>query len=133
MSSPIASVTPVTYAGVSTGAAVTNLPLPTTYEPSLYDTSAPDAGRNAAGTMNKMRDGQARDIVLEWTAPSLSEASAILSAFNSEYVLVSFLDPLAGAYVSRRFYVADRRIGKYLHSSTAWESLGFTIIQQTLD
>lgn len=76
----------------------------------LMDISAADAGRvqDAGTTMYKDRVGQKRKLQLSWTNPTLAQASAILQAFNPEYVFVRYVDILAGGFQTREFYVGDR-------------------------
>lgn len=133
MASPITSVTPVDKYGTPTGPAVTNLPVPTKYEYGLADISAPEAGRTEDMAMNKMRQGQARHIDLEWTLPTIAECAAIMAAYNSEYILVNFLDGLTGTYMDKRFYVGDRSSPLWNSTKGRWESLSFGIIQQIPD
>lgn len=76
----------------------------------LNDISSSDAGRveDADSTMHKNRVAQKRKISLQWAHVSLAEASAILRAFNPEYVYVKYLDVLDGDWNVRKFYVGDR-------------------------
>lgn len=76
----------------------------------LMDISSSDAGRvqDSDTTMYKMRVGQKRKLTLSWNNVSLQEASAILQAFNSEYVFVRYIDILDGGWNVREFYVGDR-------------------------
>lgn len=89
-------------------AAVTPDPSSLTY--GLQDISASDAGRVHDGTnrMYKMRTSQKRKLQLTWTLITAEQASAILQAFNPEYVHVRYFDVLDGQLETREFYVGDR-------------------------
>ena len=80
-----------------------------------------------------MRLGQAISIAVEWSYPTVLEASAILTAFDSEYVKVICLDAKTGGNVTKVFYVGDRISPLWNHAKGRWESVGFTIIQQTAE
>lgn len=80
--------------------------------------------------MNKMRKGQSDTYELLWVAVSIANCSAILQAFNPEYVLINCLDAKAGTWVEKRFYVGDRVAPLYNSALGLWESVGFTIVQQ---
>jgi hypothetical protein len=130
---PIISVTPVDFSGTPTGAAVTSMLCPSVYDYNLEDISAPDAGRNEAMVMNKMRIGQAVTLDLEWEKATLSQGSVILQAFNSQYLSVEYIDGKAGTTQTKRFYVGARKAAKYNSHLGYWNTMGFTLIQQVPD
>lgn len=74
----------------------------------LQDISLPDAGRLEDGTMEKMRVCQKRKIDLEWNGLTWAETASIMSAFNPEYISVTYPDMMSGGYQTRQFYVGDR-------------------------
>ena len=131
---PIKSVTPVDINGNQIGStAYTNLPIPTSYKYQLTDISASDAGRTEDMKMHKMRKGQAVRVDLEWKYPSKEDVALLLTAFNSEYVKVNYLDAKLGEWQDRLFYVGDRNAPLWNSYHGKWESLGFGIIQQVPD
>lgn len=131
---PIQSVTPCNRFGVVTGQAVTALPVPSVYVAKVIDVSAPDAGRTEDGATNKMRMGQSIRLDIEWAYPTRSEVERIMSAFNSEYIRVEYLDPReADSYLVKRFYVGDRNAPLWNSTHGRWERLTFGIIQQNID
>ncbi len=130
---PIKWVTPVDFTGTPTGATVYNLPCPSKCQWNLQDISAPDAGRVESMKMVKMRKGQAIALNLEWVYPNASDASIILKAFNSEYISVNYLDAMEGVYLTKVFYVGDRKAPLWNSKKGVWESVAFNIIQQTPD
>ena len=133
MASPIESVQPCDENGTTTGSAVTNLPTPAKFVWSQHDISGSGAGRLESMKMIKMRQGQSRSIDVEWPYPTLAEASSILTAFDSEYVKVKYIDAKAGSMLTKVFYVGDRVSPLWNSTEGRWERLGFTIIQQTAD
>ena len=84
------------------------LPQPYSYQWSLQDVSAPNAGRTLDTIMHKDRVGQKRKIQLAWRAKDTTVTSQILQAFNPEYVTVRYFDLLDNEYQYREFYVGDR-------------------------
>lgn len=133
MASPITSVQPCDVNGTTTGTAVTNLPVPAVFVWHEHDISSSEAGRLENMKMLKMRLGQSRSIDVEWSYPTLAEAASILTAFDSEYVKVTCLDAKAGGDVTKVFYVGDRTSPLWNNTRGRWQSVGFTIIQQTAD
>jgi len=131
---PIRTVTPCNRLGVVIGNSFTTLPIPSSYKVKVIDVSAPDAGRTEDGATNKMRIGQSIRIDLEWAYPSRSEVAVLMNAFNSEYLIVEYLDPRnAGGNTTKKFYVGDRSAPLWNSRHGRWESLAFGIIQQDVD
>ena len=97
---------------------------------SLQDISDSNAGRTEDTLMHKNRIGQKRKIELSWRGLNTAQVSAILQAFNNEYVEVVFLDALAGTYLSKTFYVGDRSTPMYSSVLDIWENVSFNIIEQ---
>lgn len=122
------------YVGVSVNNLKSIPRQPTNISYSLMDISSSDAGRvqDSNNTMYKMRVGQKRKISLSWNNLSISDASAILKAFNPEYVYVRYIDVLNGNWNIRQFYVGDRS-GVFkqitLPNGTVIKSVSFDIIE----
>lgn len=104
---------------------------PSVYEWSLQDISASDAGRTESTIMDKMRLGQCVKIKLAWNYITTEEASAILTAFNPEYLDVSYLDPMRGTYRTSEFYVGDRTAPAYNTKMGLWTNVEFNIIERS--
>ncbi len=104
---------------------------PSVYKWKLQDISAPDAGRTEDGTMDKARIGQVVGIDLAWNNIDTACASAILNAFNPEYITIEYLDPKAGAYLTDEFYVGDRSAPLYNCKMGLWSNVSFSIIGRT--
>lgn len=103
---------------------------PSAFQWSLQDISSPDAGRTEDGLMHKDRIGQKVKIQLSWNNIPTSDASAILTAFNPEYVEIKYLDPMAGDYLTKTFYVGDRSAPMYNATVGLWSNVSFNIIEQ---
>ena len=103
---------------------------PSSFQWSLQDVSDPDSGRTEDALMHKMRIAQKVKIQLAWQNISTEDASSILTAFDPEYIEVEYLDPKAGGYVSKTFYVGDRSAPMYNNVLGVWSNVAFNIIEQ---
>ena len=108
-----------------------NIPCPSTYKWNESDVSDSDAGRTEDAKMHKMMIAKKIHLELEWQNVNTSEASTILSAFTaSEYFSVNYLDPKAGGYLTKTFYVGDRSVPSYSVLLGIWSNVAFNIIEQ---
>ena len=98
------------------------------YKWDLEDVSASDAGRTEDVKMQKKRIGQVDAISLKWSGLTTAEISAILKAFNPEYITVEYLSPLEGGFVTKEFYVGNRSAPMYSSALNLWENVTFKII-----
>ena len=103
---------------------------PSVYQYNLKDVSSSDAGRTEDALMHKNRIAQKVTLSLAWNNISTTDASEIMNAFNPEYVTVSYLDLLAGGYVTKRFYVGDRAAPMYNGKLGLWSNVSFNLIEQ---
>lgn len=133
MVNALTSVTPIDFYGNVTGTAVTSFPPIGEYVWKLTDVTADDANFSESMLYNKMLKGQRRSISLRWNMPTLTEASSLLQAFNSEYLLLTVLDPAIGAFITKRFYVESRTVGAFKSAHGRWENISFVLIQQDAD
>lgn len=118
MANPIASVD-----GVS-------IHCPSSFQWELEDISAADAGRTEDTLMHKNRIGQIVKLELEWKNVPTSTASAVLRAFNPEYVSVRYLDPMSGGYLTKTFYVGNRSSPLYNAELGVWSNVSFNLIER---
>lgn len=81
---------------------------PSTMSWGLQDVSAPDAGRTEDALMHKDRVAQKIKLSVAWNNITPTDAHNIVSAFNPEYVNVSYYDILAGGVVTKTFYTGDK-------------------------
>ena len=107
----------------------TNIPSPSKYDWKLSDVSAADAGRTEDALMHKMRIAQKVHIELEWQNISDADASAILTAFQPEYISVEYYDYKAMAFQTKTFYVGDRQVISYSRK-LGIGNISFNIIEQ---
>lgn len=104
---------------------------PSSYLWKLEDISASDAGRTEDTVMDKKRIGQLVGIELSWQNISTSEASAILKAFNPEYIKVCYLDAMQGKYVTSEFYVGNRSAPMYNAAKGLWQNVSFNLVERS--
>ena len=124
---PIRSVTPY-----PSGTPVTNLIAPTDYDFILRDISAAQgSGRTEDYVMQKKRVGQSDELPLVWAKVTFAEAAAILSAFDSEYVSLEYLNGKSGTWLTKVFYITDR-ICKKSKLPGFWESVTINAIQRDI-
>lgn len=128
-SNPIRAIAPYDIS-TSTAGATVYVPIPSKYQYSLQDVSAPNSGRTEDALMHKQRVAQKVKLELEWAFPNDSEVAEILTAFNPEYLLVSYKDAKANAYASKVFYVGDRATPLYNSTLHRWENIAFNIIER---
>lgn len=104
---------------------------PSGYQWKLQDISEADAGRTEDTVMDKKRIGQCVKLELEWRNISIEDAADILSKFNPEYITVTYLDAMAGEFLTKEFYVGDRSAPLYNTQKGIWSSVGFNIIERS--
>ncbi len=104
---------------------------PSSYQYKLEDVSASDAGRTEDTVMHKKKIGQTVGIELSWQNIPTSVCSAILKAFNPEYITVCYLDAKAGDYVTSQFYVGNRSAPLYSAKTGLWSNVSFNIIERS--
>ena len=108
----------------------TYVPAPKKYQWGLQDISDSKAGRTEDELMHKNRTGQKVKLELEWEALSLSDASTVLQAFNPEYVEITYLDAMAGNFLTKTFYIGDREAPIFNARTGVWDSISFNAIEQ---
>ena len=104
---------------------------PSSYLYKLEDVSASDAGRTEDTMMHKKRIGQLVGLELSWQNLSTEEVSAILKAFDPEYIEVCYLDAKQGKYVTSEFYVGNRSAPMYNAAKGLWSNLSFNIVERS--
>lgn len=106
------------------------VPCPSSFKWKLEDISSSDAGRTEDTTMDKKRIGQIVGIDLEWKNVSIEDASTILTAFNPEYINITYLDAKSGGFVTSEFYVGNRNAPLYNAALGVWQSITFNVIER---
>ena len=104
---------------------------PSSYTWKLEDVSNEDAGRTEDTNMHKNRIGQIISFELSWNNITTTEASAILKAFNPEYINVCYLDLMEGEYVTSEFYVGNRSAPCYNTRLGLWSNVSFNLIKRS--
>lgn len=102
----------------------------------IQDISAPDAGRDEAGTMHPMKIGQKRTVQLGWNHIDPANAMAILAAIsgNAQTFTATLPDALTGALRQGTYYVGDRQAPMKIWNATKldgqlYSKLSFTLIE----
>jgi hypothetical protein len=104
---------------------------PSSYLWKQEDVSASDAGRTEDTVMHKKRIGKIIGIELAWNNIPTEQASKILQAFDPEYINITYLDPKAGKYVTKQFYVGDRSAPLYNAKLGLWSNVSFNVIERS--
>lgn len=104
---------------------------PSSYLWKEEDVSASDAGRTEDTVMHKNRIGQIVGVELSWQNITTDEISAILQAFNPEYIKVCYLDAKKGKFVTSEFYVGNRSAPLYNATKGLWSNLSFNLIERS--
>jgi hypothetical protein len=104
---------------------------PSTYVYNLQDISAADSGRTEDTNMHKNRIGQCVSLELSWQNIPTATVSAILQAFNPEYITVQYLDAKSGSFKTSVFYVGDRSAPMYNAKLGLWSNVSFNIIERS--
>ena len=103
---------------------------PSVFQYDLQDVSASDAGRTEDALMHKNRIAQKVKLQLAWNNISTTDACLILNAFDAEYIEIKYLDPKAGGYVTKTFYVGDRSAPMYNNTLGVWSNVAFNVIER---
>ncbi len=104
---------------------------PSSYLWKLEDVSASDAGRTEDTKMHKKRIGQIVGLELAWQNIPTADVSAILQAFNPEYIEVCYLDAMSGDFKTSEFYVGNRSTPLYNATKGLWSNVSFNIIERS--
>lgn len=98
----------------------------------LQDVSDSAAGRTQDALMHKNRIAQKRKLSFTWAAPTPQEASAILVAFDPEYVSITYPDTKSGRNETRTFYTGDitSPMKIWIVGRKRYESLSFDVIER---
>lgn len=125
---PVWSVVPA--GGGTTKYFPADLPIPCAYSYELDDVSEPDAGRVENGYMYKKRIGQVYAVELEWWGITSAQVSAIMKAFDAEYLNVKLWDAKSGTWATTEMYVGNRTAPMYSATLNIWSNLKFKLIKR---
>ena len=110
-----------------------DMPCPSKFEINYQDVSAADSGRVESALMYKNRVAQKVKISLEWLGVSDANAATILTAFDPEYVDVTFHDAKTNSVTTKNFYTGDRKGATYWWNDEGdftFSSIAFDIIER---
>lgn len=105
---------------------------PSAFSWGLEDILDSASGRTQDAVMHNNRVAQKRKLSVSWSAPTPEETSAILKAFNPEYVNVRYPDALSGEYETRTFYVGDKSspLKIWTIGNKRYESISFDLTER---
>jgi len=126
---PVWSVVPT--GGGTTKYFPTDLPIPCAYSYELDDVSEPDAGRVENGYMYKKRIGQVYAVELEWWGLDSAQVSALIKAFDAEYLNVKLFNAKNAAFETVEMYVGNRTAPMYSATLNIWSNLKFKLIKRS--
>jgi len=105
---------------------------PSIFEWGKSDVSGKDATRNQVAYMYKNRIAKKRKISLAWWMTNKPETTAILQAFDPEYFMVTYYDPLLGTDATKEFYCGDMSapVKTWTKDNKRYTSVSFDIIER---
>lgn len=110
-----------------------DMPCPSKWDVGYQDISQPDSGRTLDGKMQKNRIGQKVKIELEWKGVSDEDASTILTAFDPEFVDITYRDTKTNSILTKNFYTGDRKGATYWwnpDSGWTYSTISFNVIER---
>lgn len=128
MYNPIAAIAKISKEG--TVGEYVEVACPSTYQWAEEDISESDAGRNEDGTMDKQMIGQIVKLEMAWNNVTTTIASSVLQAFDSEYLMVKYLNAKSGTYEESEFYVGNRTSPLYNCRLGLWNKISFNLIER---
>lgn len=108
------------------------IPCPSQFDWGLQDISNSEAGRDQTAKMYKNRIAQKVKINLSWNGVRPDKIKTILQAFQPEYVMVEYFDPLEGEVVTKEFYTGDKTAPVHIWSGSnqLYTNVSFNIIER---
>ena len=105
---------------------------PSTMSWGLQDVSDSQSGRTTDAVMHKNRIAQKEKIELSWSGLTKIEISEILQAFNPEYIMLTYHNPLLNQEVTKEYYVGDRSsvVWKWQVNNEIYEKVSFNCIER---
>lgn len=96
------------------------------------DVSAKNAGRTQDVKMHKNRAAKKRTLSLGWVNLTKEQIHQILVAFDPEYIMVTYWDPLAGTDVTKEFYTGDMEanVKWWAKGHERYSTLDFDVIER---
>lgn len=88
--------------------------------------------RTADGTLNRDRIAVKRQIDMEWGVLTWEQMSNLLQSMSAPFFELYYPDPMAGAYVTKTFYVGNRPAAVALSKDNTilWSGLKVTLTER---
>jgi len=130
----IKSVTPINEAGTVLGAAVNDLPLPTTVAVDIRDVGGSSDRRAASYKSRNKRKGTIDIIAVDWAPITFANAAKVLQAFGSKYLLIEYISPRTGVWATKQFILSQQRTLQLKDVDLGlWDAAGFVLEQRVPD
>lgn len=128
-------INPIPRVSHNGGSSWISVKCPSSFQYLLEDVSDSSAGRTEDGVMHKNRIGQTIGVELSWNGITTKELHDLLVAFNPEYIIAQFIEPLSGDasnnyYKNLEVYIGNRTAPMYNASMGLWENLSLKIIDR---
>lgn len=96
------------------------------------DVSGKNAGRTQDVKMHKNRIAKKRTLSLGWVNLTKEQTHQILKAFDPEYVMITYWDPLEGQDVTKEFYTGDMEanVKWWAKGHERYSTLDFDVIER---
>lgn len=110
-----------------------DMPTPSNMQIGIFDLSSSEAGRTQDGKMHKDIVARKTNISLSWNALDWTDCSVLLKAVESAaFLVVTYPDPKAGAYITKTMYVGDRTAPAFTleDGKEMWNGIAFDLIEQ---
>lgn len=110
-----------------------DIPCPSKFDISYQDISAPDSGRTLDGLMWKNKVGQKVKMVAVSASFFPSHSSSILTAFDPEYIDLTYHDAKTNTIITKNFYTGDRKGSTYWwddNGDFTYSSIAFNIVER---
>lgn len=88
--------------------------------------------RNAKGEIIRDRIAVKRNLDLSWGALTTAEISTLLNSVTATFFSVTYMDALAGAEITKTFYVGDRSAPVYslVNGKELWSGLSMSFAEK---
>ncbi|WP_044736130.1 DUF6711 family protein [Geobacillus kaustophilus] len=108
-----------------------SIPTPKSFKVNILDLDG-ESNRNAKGELIRDRIAVKRKLECEWAPLTMSQISTILNAVKDVYFQVEYPDPMAGATITKTFYVGDRTAPMYknVNGEILWQGLQMDFIEK---
>lgn len=105
---------------------------PVTFTVTIMDVDNKESSvRMADASVTRDRVAVKREVQLNFGILTTAQTSTILQAMGDEFFDLYYLDPFAGTYITKTFYVSNRVAGLALANvdGVYWSGLNFSLVE----